>query len=48
MPIDYGKLFGLTMTVLCFADSFAYFLAGDIRRGLYFFFAGCINTTVVL
>lgn len=43
-----GKVIGWVMTGLCFATSVGYFIAKDYHRGFYFFFAGCINTTVIL
>ena len=45
--MNYARVQGFIMTALCFGASFCYFMQKDTRRGLYFFFAGCINTTVI-
>ena len=45
--MNYGTLISWISVGLCAASSIGYYCAGDVRRALYFFFAGCITVTVI-
>jgi hypothetical protein len=44
--MNYGKMLGYTMAVVSIGACACYFLAGDVRRGLYWMFAAGITISV--
>lgn len=47
MAVNWGTFGGWAGAVLAGVTSIGYFIAGDIRRGLYFLFACAITLTIV-
>ena len=45
--VNWGNVGAWAGIVLSAISSVGYFFAGDVRRGLYFFFAVCITTCIV-
>ncbi len=44
--MNYGKLLAWVSVVLCYGACIGYWAAGDYKRSLYYFFAGCITIVV--
>ena len=46
--MNYGKAITWCIVILSVGAAVGYGVAGDYRKALYFFFAGCLNATFVL
>lgn len=43
-----GRTVAGAQIIMCFIAAGGYLMSGDLRRGLYWFFAGCISVTVTV
>lgn len=44
--MNFGKMFAITQLALCICASVGYFLAGDLKRGVYWLCAAGITASV--